>query len=247
MIEEGRATAVAFFLILLITCVGAYWVVQTVRTSGGLFSFGTEVITPTPLTVTEPTFTPLTQLLPSPTPVFDAPTPAPASPTATQQPVIAATIPPTQPPAERTATSAAEETEEAQPTESPTPADTPTPPPSPTPAYPFRIIEQGPDYSRGCNGHYIFGYVYDENGNPLSGARIHVFDIYGNDIPPAPSKADPPGWYDILISSERDTWNVEVVDDSGNQISPRAEVVNTGNFVEGQEACWHRVDFQRTR
>lgn len=249
MIDEGRATAVAFFLILLITCVGAYWVVQTVRTSGSLFSFGTEVITPTPLTVAEPTFTPLAQIMPSPTPIFDAPTPAPATPTATQQPVIAATIPPTQQPAERTATSAADATEQAQPTESPTPADTPTPAPSPTPAYLFQVAEQAPDFSQGCNGHYIFGQVNDANGNPLPGVLVHVYDYYGNDFGAKPTKSAPgdEGKYDVPISAERDTWVVEIVDDAGNQLSPQVEVLNTGQFVEGEEACWHRVDFRRTR
>lgn len=243
-VEEGHGTAVVFFLVLLITCAGAYWVVQTVRTSGGLFSFGgTEVITPTPLAVVPATFTPLSQSAPLPTAVFDAPTPAPASPTPTQQPPIAATVPPTRPPVDLTATVATQDTPNL------TPSPTSTPSATPTPAFPFTVVRKEPDFSKGCNGYYIFGTVYDENGNPLPNVLVNVFDYYGNDFPDKPTKSAPgdEGKYDFPISAERDTWVVEIVDDAGNQLSPRVEVLNTGNFIEGQEACWHRVDFQRRR
>jgi len=236
-VDEGRGTAVALFLILLVTCAGTYWAIQTVRTGGTLFTFGsTEIITPTPGQVV-PTFTPFIGLAPSPTP-FTPATPVVATPSPTPQPPIQPAVP-TRPTAGPTPT--------PLPSPTPRPAASPTPPPSPTPAYLFTVLRQGPDYSKGCNGSYIFGYIYDAQGNPLPGVRVHVFDYYGNDFPPAISKEDPPGWYDVLISSQPNTWVVEIVDEAGNRVSPQVEVVNTGRFVEGQEACWHRVDFRRTR
>ncbi len=234
--NEGRGTALAFFLILLITCAGTYWAIQTVRTSGTLLSFGnTELISPTPVGV-RLTLTPFVGLAQSPTPLIVY-TPPPATPSPTPQPPIQPAVP-TAPPVPPTAT------RRPLPTQ---PVTSPTPPPSPTPSFPFIVLRQGPDFSKGCNGHYIYGYIYDRNGNPLPGVLVHVFDYYGNDFAPAVSKVDPPGWYDVLISGQRNTWVVEVVDEAGNQLSPRVEVLNTGRFVEGQEACWHRVDFQRVQ
>lgn len=234
--NEGRGTALAFFLILLVTCAGTYWAIQTVRTGGTLLSFGgAELISPTPAEVL-PTFTPFIELAPSPTPLVPQ-TPVPVTPSPTPQPPIQPFIPTPAP---------------VSPTPTPSPVPTrptapPTPIPTPTPSFPFIVLRQGPDFSQGCNGHYIFGYIYDQNGNPLPGVRVHVFDYYGNDVPPATSKVDPPGWYDVLISGQRNLWVVEVVDEAGNQLSPRVEVLNTGNYVEGKEACWHRVDFKRVK
>ena len=241
MQNGGRGTAIAFLLVMLIICAGVYWVAQSVRTAGVWGIGSAEVITPTPH-IAPPTFTPFS-VRPTPSPT-SSPTLQSALLTPTAQPPIVAAIPTFAPTA-------------LPPTplpplvpvffNTPTPRPTAPPPPTATPTFPFQVALQTPDFERGCAGYYIYGYVYDRNGNPLPGVRVHVFDIYGNDIPPVVTKTEPPGWYDVVISNQRDTWIVEVVDEAGRQLSPRVQVLNTGNFVEGQEACWHRVDFRQSR
>lgn len=254
---EGRGTAVAFFLILGIICAGLYWSVQALRQGGTLISLGgTEEVggSPAPLTVAGPSVTPLV-LPPTETPLFVPPTPAPATvtPTATPtpQPPISIEIPTvaaTEPAGASPTVAGGTNTPSATPAESPTPEATATETPipaSPTPSLPFQIARQQPDFERGCNGHYIYGTVRDASGAPLPGVRLHAYDLYGNDLGIVETKVDPAGSYDFVISPVRDVWTVEVVDESGRPISPRAEVLNTGGFKPGEEACWHRVDWVR--
>ncbi|HBY98352.1 MAG: hypothetical protein M5U01_13565 [Ardenticatenaceae bacterium] len=241
----SRGTALAFLLILVIVCGGAYWAYQAVQGGGSLVSFGgTEVLRPTAIVVATglPTVTPLAAI-PSETPRFVPPTPAllpPMSPTATPLPPIAVA---TQPPAP---TAVALSTPTAPPDVTPTVPPTETAVPTATPAFPFQLALQRPDFDRGCNGHYIYGYIRDSAGNLLPGVLVHVWDQYGNDLGVASSKEAPDlGYYNFPISPVRDTWTVQIVDPSGAALSPPVQVLNTGGFVVGQEACWHQVDWVR--
>jgi hypothetical protein len=148
------------------------------------------------------------------------------------------------PTALRTATPLTSATPTALPTATTPPTAAP-PPPSPTAGWLFQVGMRGPNYERGCDGHYIYGMVYDANGAPLPGVRLHAFDIYGNDLGIAVSKDSPAGSYDFVISGVRDTWTVEVLGENGQRVSPQVEVVNTGSFQPGSEACWHQVDWVR--
>ncbi|HYO24595.1 MAG TPA: hypothetical protein VEQ85_06555 [Lacipirellulaceae bacterium] len=180
--------------------------------------------TPTPTFTPEPTRTPTPSASPTPSP----------SPTPT-----------------RTLTPSATPTPSTTPTPSATPLPTATPtptpiPPSPTPVFPFQLAQQRPDFERGCSGHYIFGYVRDAAGTPLAGVLIHAYDQYGNDLGFVATKEAPDlGYYNFPISSARDVWTVEVVSAGGAPLSPPVQVLNTGAFIPGQEACWHQVDWVR--
>lgn len=240
---ESRGTAAAFFLILAIVCGGGYWAYQAVRGGGSLVSFGgAEVVRPTAIVVATglPTVTPLAALA-TETPVFVPPTPAlatPVPPTVTAPPPVAVA---TQPPAPATTP-----TSEFPPGVTPSATPTETPEPTATPAFPFQLALHRPDFERGCNGHYIFGYIRDGAGNLLPGVLVHVWDQYGNDLGVAASKDAPDlGYYNFPISPVRDTWSVQVVDAGRSPLSPAVEVLNTGGFVVGQEACWHQVDWVR--
>lgn len=252
---ESRGTAAAFFLILAIVCTGAYWAYQSLRSGGSLVSLGgAEVIRPTAISVATalPTVTPL---IPSPTetPLFVPPTAAVLTllPTSTPLPPIgvatqlAAPSPSSPESTPSPSPLLPESTEEITATVEPTASPTETPLP-PTPAFLFQPGFQGPNFERGCNGYYIFGYVRDSTGALLAGVLIHVFDQYGNDLGVTPSKDAPDlGYYNFPISGVRDTWTVQIVDENGEPLSPPVEVLNTGGFVPGQEACWHQVDWVR--
>jgi hypothetical protein len=110
----------------------------------------------------------------------------------------------------------------------------------------FQATAAGPDYERGCEGHYVFGYVRDAAGNPLPGLRVRATNPFGLETSPATTQQEPRGWYAIAIPAERSFWYVQVVDAGNSPLSPPVEVLNTGNFVVGSEACWHQVDFART-
>lgn len=258
--SERIGNALAFGVVLLIILAGAWSVLNVLRGGSSVISFGgTEEVRPTQaVVVLQPTLTPFDAIVlePTNTPLIFEP-PTPAAPTATSAPQLETVLPPTAtpsptdtPPPSPTATETLPPTATAPPTETPTatPIPSPTPvPPSPTPPYPFRIAAAGPDFGRGCSGHYIFGFVRDAFGNPLPGLRVRVYNEFGLDIPPATTKTDPPGWYDVLISEQRARWFVQVVDAGNNVLSPTAEVLNTGNYIEGVEACWHQVDFARVQ
>lgn len=130
-----------------------------------------------------------------------------------------------------------------EPTPVPVVEEVPTDAPA-TPPVSFQGTFIGPDFSQGCPGYYIMGYVYDQNGNPLPGIQVRVYNEF-QQITPATTKEEPVGWYDIVISEVEATWFVEVIDSNGTPLSAPVEVYNTGNYVEGSEGCRHRVDFKR--
>lgn len=254
---ERMGNALAFLLVFGILAFGGYFIYNIIFGEGDFISLGgADVVRPTEVVVVElPTLTPFAgggNTVPppsSPTALFQQPTAAP--PTATNTPIPSNTPLPTSEPSPTVSpTSPIPPTpSEPSPTSFPTstvpPTGTPLPPPTPVPQFLFRVGSVGPDYSRGCPGYYVFGYVRDSGGNPLPGLRIRVVSEFGYEIPPATTKTDPPGGYDVLISQQRSLWYVTVVDAANTPLSPAVEVLNTGNFVEGSEACWHQVDFVR--
>lgn len=243
---DRAGTILAFTLVLVILAFGASSMVNILRGDWTLISFGgSEEVRPTAvLVLRQPTLTPFDGIVVPPTatemPQFpplaeESSTPSTPTPEPTLAPSATVTLTPT-----LTAT------ETPIPTETPLPTETPTEtpiPPTATPSFLFRPTFVAPAYSRGCDGFYIFGYVRDGAGNPLPGLRIRVVSEFGTEIPPATSKVDPPGWYDVLISPQRALWYVQIVDASNAPLSPTVEILNTGAFVDGREACWHQVDF----
>lgn len=259
---ERLGNAMAFGLVLTILSVGAFSIYGIVRGEQELFSLGSpQEVRPTARVVVArpPTLTPIEGVsfvvVPPTSTVIAEPSP-PAEPSATSEPQITESPSPT---ATETVTPEPSPSPTDVPTEAPTatppptatfpPTETPVPtavPPTATPTFPFQVVAAGPDYSRGCTGHYIFGFVRDRTGAPIPGLRVRVYNEFGLEIPAATTKEEPRGWYDVLISGERARWYVQVVDGANNPMSPAFEVLNTGNFIDGVEACWHQVDFGRT-
>lgn len=252
---ESLGNALAFLLVFGILAFGGYFIYNIVFGEGDVISLGgTTTIRPTEeVAVSVPTLTPFVSgpvpTASSPTPLFQQPTAAP--PTATNTPIPTNTPLPTSEPSPTVSPTSplpptpSEPTPTSFPTSTVPPTEPPLPPPTAVPQFAFRVASVGPDYSRGCPGYYIFGYVRDSGGNPLPGLRVRVVSEFGYEIPPATTKTDPPGWYDVLISQQRSRWYVSVVDAGNAPLSPAVEVLNTGNFVEGSESCWHQVDFVR--
>jgi len=54
------------------------------------------------------------------------------------------------------------------------------------------------------------------------------------------------GQWDIVIGSTPDVWYVVVVDNAGNALSPVVEVPHRQEGPD-KDACWHWLDWKRTR
>jgi len=216
---QDRTYAIAFLLVLALICLGAYVAVTTILFSPRLptISLGT----PTPPAPTGVTVTPTLPLFPTPTsppslvtPV--APTPTPLPP-ATPTPLASLT-----------------------PTPEPSPTGpTPTPAPS-TPAggFLYQVLRVEGPYSG--QGRYIRGTVYDAEGRPEPGVRVHGYTD-ADDLGIAISKSSPSdiGQYNFPVGSLPGAHHLVIVNESGQPISPVCDVNYQGSgtfYVYWQKA-----------
>lgn len=130
-------------------------------------------------------------------------------------------------------------------TATPTAESTATPTATPTtPAYLF--VQQGQVTARPereCYVGAVFGWVYDERGQPLPGVHLRVYDPWNNSFSTVSKQPPDAGYYDVIQGTKPATWHVLVVDAQGNQVSPTVVV----EHKEGATACWYEVNFRRTR
>ena len=213
-----------------------------------------ETVTPTPSATPGPSLTPTaspTPQPPSPTPTVSA-TPQPPSPTATAVPpsetdTPTPTLTPTPSPS---ATPSPAPTLTATPSPSPAPAATATPEstaPSSEGGQPghhyLPMGEAGPEPGHPCPGcqhapGYIIGNVFDAGGRPLCGVRVVCYNDWYR-YPVVGTKGG--GEYDIMVLQAEATWYVVVLDEADQPISPEAPV-----HFNPIEACWYRLNWQRT-
>ncbi len=143
----------------------------------------------------------------------------------------------------------AEKRRAAEPRSTPTPSPGDSAPPDATiPAGEFVFVAAGPvapAFDLGCSGHYIFGEVRSAANELLAGVRIQAVDQWGNVYANASKGPPEQGQYDIPIGAQATTYQVTITDDGGVPLSASVTVTDTGQFVEGAEACWHRLDWAR--
>lgn len=226
---ESKGYALAFVMVMGIICLGMYVAVSALRANSQPLI---RIARPTERTLSA---VPDTLATPSPPPA----TPSPPPPTETPQPPIA--LPPQASP---TATPASAN-------QSPLPSPTATVPvATPTTYVSYAFVPNGPvkgDFTQGCTGGaYIFGFVRDANGNLLEGVRIQASDAWGNHLPAITKGGADLGKYDVPISHVANSWNVTVTDAQGSPLSPVVSVYHSGNYIPGQEPCWHRLNWRRT-
>ena len=227
---ESKYQAIAFLVVLVIVCLGAYVAVDTILSGGRTPLISLATPTPTRLTIPEgdqtttvpgpiPTDTPVappTPAVPTATPVLPTSTPVPSTPT----PAVAATLTPTETPS----------------------GPTPTPAP-PTPPGGYQYMPDGVVRSEcGKVSALIYGWVRDAQGENLEGVRIRVSDQWGNVAEAISKGGNEAGYYDMVRGMETVTWWVVVVDGGGNPLSP----VITIEPVQGAAGCWYQLDWQRT-
>jgi hypothetical protein len=231
-----RGYAIAFFLVLLAACAGAF--------IGGRFLFDRIVGRSGPLAMA-PVLTATPGIEQAGGDVqLDAPTSVPqpkaAIPTATRTPtrlVLTPFVPPT-PTWEPT------DTEEPP---SPTPAETLTPEATATPesAFPFLMSHAVQNSSGDCSGNnLIVGRVTDRNGKGLADVRLRLTDEFNavNDTRSTKSVANEVGKYDFPLFGPGRHFYVTIVDANGNPLSERADIAH-GIGPEAKATC-HTVDWK---
>jgi len=226
---ESKGYAIAFLIVMVIICTGAYVAISALQanTSQPLVriarpadttnsSMATKVVSPTRQQATATVAPPTeTPQPPITLPVQLTPTPVPGN----RKPSV--TSVPTATTVQSTAT--------------------------PVIRYPY--VQDGPvsgDFSHACEGAYIYGIIRDARGNPLEGVHIQASDAWGNHLEAVSKGGTDRGRYDIPINSNiQNTWNVAIINPSGNSISAVVPVHHAGHYVPGKEPCWHRLDWRR--
>ncbi len=152
------------------------------------------------------------------------PTAAPPSPT----PTLTPTVPP--PP----------------PTPAPLPTPTPVPTPTPLPPYPY-VLDGSIRHDTACPGEYIIGVVRDARGNPIPGVTVRMEDEYGNgDTRVTKSNPGEVGRYEFVLAGPPRRIYVWVVDEGGNALSPRVEILHRLPNSGYETMTCHYVNWRHT-
>ncbi len=93
-----------------------------------------------------------------------------------------------------------------------------------------------------CPSNFLWGIVYDKNGQGLAGMTIRYRDPQGEgkDIS-TKGPPDPPGKYDIPTTGGGG-WTIQLVDGGGNALSPVFRV-QARQVYNGGKMCPMRIDF----
>jgi len=223
---ESRYHALAFLVVLAIVCLGAYLAVNAILAGGRTPLISLATPTPTRLVPRgDQTMVAPGSSIPTDTPVVP---PTPAVPTATPVPPTPTPAPPTLTPVVVAATS--------------TPTAAPGGPTS-TPPGGYLYTPAGPMRSEcGRPSALIYGWVRDAHDAKLAGVRVRVADQWGNVAEAISKGGNETGYYDVVRGMEMVIWEVMVVDEAGNPLSP----VVTIEPVQGAAGCWYQLDWQRT-
>ncbi|MEZ4669168.1 MAG: hypothetical protein R3E39_14770 [Anaerolineae bacterium] len=200
----------------------------------------TPTSSPTSTQVPTFTFTPTDTL--SPTPSLSPTASMTVSPTITETATATETPP---------ATNTPENSPTPTPTETPT-GPTPTHPPTLSPyLYDLRqgqvIFTQNFANAAGCAWQGIGGQVFDINGSPLNGLKIHVFNTaFDRVVDSGTNSLYGPGGWEVPLDNKISptTYFVELLSPAGTVISPRVTVIfpsdcarNVGlvNFIQTRQ------------
>lgn len=226
---NSRVYVVAFLLVLIVGCAGAYLGLQLVLGNPPSF-LSRSAWTPAPAGTVVPT-------------TKGTPGTEPGQPTTpTTFPVITPVIPTLTPLVHFTPTPVLSETPAPEGTE------TTTPTPTTNPAYTFVQKGQVRHTTSGaeCPDDSIRGKVYDRGGNPIADVRLWLVDEYGNeDFKASKREQVDLGKYDFPIFGPPRKFYLTVLNGSGHPDSQRIEIIHKRPPNEGF-TC-HFVDWQRSR
>lgn len=234
---QGRAYAVAFLIVILMGCGGAYLGIRAIMGNVRVPASSPQWTPLPPLSTPAEAFTPIARPTatptrrPTPTPIVIT---TPAIPTAT--PITPFPTPEVSP--------------QTTPGETTTVITETVTVPTATPMGDFGFVVLGQVSHRpsggDCPGDSVRGRVFDRQGNPLSGIRLWLLDEYGNESF-AVSKGEQVdlGKYDFPIFGPPRKFYLTILDSSGHPDSPRVEIVH--KRPPNENANCHFVEWQRRR
>lgn len=134
------------------------------------------------------------------------------------------------------------------------PPPTPAPLPTPTPVTPaaaaphFSFTLRGPvRHDNACPGHFVQGTVVDAQGRPLAGVTVRLEDELGHRATEvSTSTLEERGKYEFSVGEEPRRIYVWVVDEGGNAISPRVEILHLLPNSGYEAFPCHYVDWQKS-
>lgn len=92
------------------------------------------------------------------------------------------------------------------------------------------------------------GIVRDGQGRPLVGVTVRMEDEFGNgDTRVTKSNPGEEGRYDFVITGPARRIYVWIIDEGGNPLSPRVEILHRLPNSGYEAFSCHYVDWQRTR
>ena len=219
---QSRGSAMAFFFVLLVMCVGAFAAFSALTSGRESPGVAIESGTPMEATGTVPGgSSPVPRDTPAETPSPGSELSTPVAPTATPVPPSTPTSPPS-----------------PTPSVSPTATETSTGP-GPVPpsgSYQYRVTRNEQD----CNkGGIIGGSVYDAGGNGLAWANLRLYNDFGwtgskqSEGPPQAGK------YEFTMGSEAGLFHLVILDNDGQPVSPAVDVYYDPSCSQGVD--WERV------
>jgi hypothetical protein len=220
---QSKGSAVAFFVVLIVMCVGACAAFSALTSGRESRVVAVESLTPSEATATRAAdSSPVSSETP-------AQTPSPSSELSTPVVPSVTPVPPSTP----------------TPLPSPTPATPPTPTaestePGPDPTqgpFPYRVTRNEADCSA---GGLIGGRVYDASGNGLAWANVYLYNDYGWSARKQSEGPPQAGKYEFSMGSDAGLFHLVIVDDADQ---PQSRVVD----VDYKPDCSQIVDWERVQ
>ncbi len=141
----------------------------------------------------------------------------------------------------------------------PTPTPLPPPPtpqalPSPTPVatasatvrYPYTLRAQ-PRHDNACGKDMVAGRIQDAQGKPLAGVIVQLKGDFGVKTVQTSSNAGQKGRYAFHLSGDPQRLFIGIVDEGGNPLSPRVEILHLLPNSGYEAFHCHYVDWQYNR
>jgi hypothetical protein len=89
------------------------------------------------------------------------------------------------------------------------------------------VLDGSVQHDNACPGQYVIGVVRDARGQPLPGVTVRMEDEYGNgDTRVTKSNPGEVGRYEFVLTGPPRRIYVWIVDEGGDPLSPRVEILH---------------------
>ena len=133
----------------------------------------------------------------------------------------------------------------------PTPQALPTPTPVTTSTttvarYPYTLQHQ-PRHDNACGGDLIAGAIQDAHGNPLAGIIVRLEENGHVQTTQTANNGEKKGHYEFRLSPKPQRVFIGIIDEGGNPLSPRVEILHLLPDSGYEAFHCHYIDWQYNR